>query len=124
MIDIMPRPRPPHLHRETTRHRKSVWYVRIGKGKRVRIPGEYGSPEFMAAYDDAISRAMQAGPIEWARGRLLCLGARALPAVSSLGVTIHRHPAPARSHFPPRREDARDITVLGMEARRHRGRAG
>jgi hypothetical protein len=55
MIDNMPRPRPPHLHREMTRHGKAVWYARIGKGKRVRIPGEYGSAEFMAAYDDAIS---------------------------------------------------------------------
>jgi integrase-like protein len=55
MMGGMPRPRPPHLHRETTRHGKSVWYVRIGKSKRVRIPGEYGSPEFSAAYDEAIS---------------------------------------------------------------------
>jgi integrase len=55
MIADMPRPRPPHLHRETTRHKKAVWYVRISRGKRVRIPGEYGSAEFMAAYDDAIS---------------------------------------------------------------------
>jgi len=39
MIENMPRPRPPHLHRETTRHGKHAWYVRIGKGKRVRIGG-------------------------------------------------------------------------------------
>ena len=32
MIATMPRPRPPHLHREITRHGKAVWYVRIGKG--------------------------------------------------------------------------------------------
>jgi integrase len=76
MIENMPRPRPPHLHRETTRHGKHAWYVRIGKGKRVRIPGEYGSPEFTAAYDEAISgrRApvRPAGPAEgsfaWALG--------------------------------------------------------
>ena len=55
MIENMPRPRPPHLHRETTRHGKHAWYVRIGKGKRVRIGGDYGSPEFTAAYDEAIS---------------------------------------------------------------------
>ena len=48
MIENMPRPRPPHLHRETTRHGKHAWYVRIGKGKRVRIDGDYGSPEFTA----------------------------------------------------------------------------
>ena len=27
----MPRPRPPHLHRETNRHGTTVWYVRLGK---------------------------------------------------------------------------------------------
>lgn len=36
MIDDMARPRPPHLHREKTRHGKHVWYVRIGKGPRTR----------------------------------------------------------------------------------------
>jgi hypothetical protein len=68
MIENMPRPRPPHLHRETTRHGKAVWYVRIGKGNRVRIPGEYGSSEFMAAYDEAISGrrgpVLSTGPAE------------------------------------------------------------
>ena len=33
----MPRPRPPHLQREITRHGKAVWYVRVGHGPRVRI---------------------------------------------------------------------------------------
>ena len=46
----MPRPRPPHLHRETNRHGKMVWYVRIGKGPRIRIKAVYGTPEFEAAY--------------------------------------------------------------------------
>jgi hypothetical protein len=68
MIENMPRPRPPHLHRETTRHGKAVWYVRIGKGNRVRIPGEYGSSEFMAAHDEAISGrrgpVLSTGPAE------------------------------------------------------------
>jgi integrase len=27
----MPRPRPPHLQREVTRHGKAVWYVRVGR---------------------------------------------------------------------------------------------
>jgi integrase len=62
MIEIMPRPRPPHLHRETSRHGKTTWYARLGKGKRVRISGEYGSAEFMAAYDDAI--AGRQGPLQ------------------------------------------------------------
>ena len=38
----MPRPRPPHLHKETTRHGKTVWYVRRTPGPRVRIKAEVG----------------------------------------------------------------------------------
>lgn len=61
----MPRRRPPHLLRETSRHGKPVWYVRTGKGKRTRIKGEFGTPEFDAAYQAAISGALMpksAGP--------------------------------------------------------------
>ena len=36
---MMPRPRPPHLHQETNRHGKIVWYVRIGKGPRISHKG-------------------------------------------------------------------------------------
>src|SRR3990167_2358322 len=50
----MPRPRPPHLHREVSRHGRAVWYVRIGKGPRIRIRPEYGSPEFDQAYRAAL----------------------------------------------------------------------
>jgi hypothetical protein len=53
----MPRPRPPHLHRQVTRHGKTVWYVRIGKGLRVRIRAEFGSPEFDPEYQAAITGA-------------------------------------------------------------------
>lgn len=49
----MPRPRPPHLHSELSRHGKRVWYHRIGKGKRTRIDHSYGSAEFWAAYQAA-----------------------------------------------------------------------
>lgn len=51
----MPRPRPPHLQRQTTRHGKLIWYVRIGRGPKIRIRGEYGSAEFNAAYHAAVS---------------------------------------------------------------------
>ena len=51
----MPRPRPPHLHRQVTQHGKTVWYVRIGKGPRVRIRADFGSPEFDAEYQAAIT---------------------------------------------------------------------
>ncbi len=46
----MPRPRLPHLLKETARNGETVWYVRVGHGPRVRIRGAYASAEFMAAY--------------------------------------------------------------------------
>jgi hypothetical protein len=39
----MPCPRPPHLHREVTRHGKVVWYARAGgssRGPRVKLRAE------------------------------------------------------------------------------------
>lgn len=61
----MPRPRPPHLIYEPSRHGRPRWYVRVDdgslkggrrvRGKRIRILGEYGSDEFMAAYRAAIA---------------------------------------------------------------------
>lgn len=54
MMDSMPRPRPPHLHRETSRHGRTVWYVRVGKGPRTRIAAELGTDEFDAHYRAAI----------------------------------------------------------------------
>ena len=68
----MPRPRPPHLHRETNRHGKEVWYVRVGKGPRIRIKAVYGTPEFGAAYQVAVNgdapqpagKALK-GSLEW-----------------------------------------------------------
>jgi integrase len=60
----MPRPRPPHLIYEPSRHGQPRWYVRLDngstkngkrvRGRRVRIHGEYGSDEFKAAYRAAI----------------------------------------------------------------------
>jgi hypothetical protein len=56
-MEAMPRPRPPHLHRQVTRHGKAVWYVRIGKGPRIRIRSPFGTPEFDAEYQAALSDA-------------------------------------------------------------------
>ncbi len=50
----MPRPRPPHLHRQVTQHGKVVWYVRIGKGHRTRISAAFGTPDFDAEYQAAL----------------------------------------------------------------------
>lgn len=54
MMSAMPRPRPPHLHREVTRHGTGVWYVRVGHGPRIRIKAEFGTPEFDLEYTAAI----------------------------------------------------------------------
>ena len=51
----MPRPRPPHLQREITRHGKAVWYVRVDRGPRVRLKAEFGTPEFDAEYRAALA---------------------------------------------------------------------
>jgi integrase len=54
-VDGMPRPRPPHLHRQVSRHGKAVWYVRIGKGVRIRIRSAFGTAEFDAEYQAAVA---------------------------------------------------------------------
>jgi hypothetical protein len=68
----MPRPRPPHLRREVTRHGTVVWYVRLGEGPRIRIRAVFGTPEFDAEYRAALNGsprpakgAPAAGSIAW-----------------------------------------------------------
>jgi integrase len=52
----MPRPRPPYLSREVTRHGTGVWYVRRN-GKRIRIRAAFGTADFETEYQAAISGA-------------------------------------------------------------------
>lgn len=64
-------PRPPYLQREVHRHRNVKWYVRIRPKPRIRIHGEYGSPEFMTAYRNAINgvenpvASSKSGSLKW-----------------------------------------------------------
>lgn len=60
-MEDMPKPRPPHLHKEKTRHGTTVWYVRIDHGPRIRIKEPYGTKAFYKAYDAAI-RGLPAPP--------------------------------------------------------------
>jgi integrase len=69
----MPRPRPPRLQRQITRHGRTVWYVRRGHGLRIRIRAAFGSPEFEVEYFAAINGApiqvihkkASVGTLEW-----------------------------------------------------------
>lgn len=54
----------PNLSREATRHGKLAWYVRIGKGARIRIESAYGTPEFVAEYTAAIAKLSAAIPVK------------------------------------------------------------
>jgi integrase len=67
----MPRPRPQYLHRQITRHGKAVWYVRVGKGPRIRLRAQYGTSKFTAEYEAALAgkprkpRDAPAGTLAW-----------------------------------------------------------
>lgn len=50
----MPRPRPPHLQRQISRHGTVSWVVRVGHGPRIYIRAPYESPEFKSEYHSAI----------------------------------------------------------------------
>ena len=54
-MEDMRRKLPPYVYREKTRHGRWVLYFRRGKGQRVRLPDEPGTPDFDAAYQAALS---------------------------------------------------------------------
>lgn len=54
--DGMPRKLPLHVHKQKTRHDKWVFYFRMGKGKRIRLPNP-NDPAFKAAYMAALTGA-------------------------------------------------------------------
>jgi integrase len=54
VIGAMPRPRPPYLSREVTRHGKPVWYVRRND-KRTRLRSKFGTPEFEVGYRSVLA---------------------------------------------------------------------
>jgi integrase len=92
LIPDMPRPRPPHLHKETNRHGTTVWYVRVGKGPRVRINGVYGSPEFEEAYQAALRGDAPQPAAKAARGSLewLWMLYRQTPAWTDLALATRK----------------------------------
>lgn len=50
----MPKSKLPHLNHERDRHGKMRWYVRVRHGRRIALPGAYGSVQFMDAYKAAV----------------------------------------------------------------------
>ena len=57
----MPRRRPQYLVREFSRHGKAVWYCRRG-GRRIRLRAEYGTPEFEAEFQAALTGVARPQP--------------------------------------------------------------
>jgi integrase len=94
MMEGMPRPRPPHLHLQITRHGKSAWYVRINKGPRVRIRAAFGTPEFDAEYQAAITGTPRAK--------------KGTPEAGTLGWLVERY------------RDSSDWAALSVATRRQR----
>lgn len=63
LIGAMPRPRWPHLQRQTSRHGKTCWYVRVDRKRpRVRIAAKFGTPKFEAEYFAAVRGEARAAP--------------------------------------------------------------
>ncbi len=66
----MPRKLPLHVHKQKTRHDKWVFYFRIGKGKRIRLPNP-NDPAFKAAYRAALTgtpvevKAVHENTLQW-----------------------------------------------------------
>ena len=118
----MPRKLPPFLHREITRHKRPVWYFRRGKGARIRLPGEFNSIEFLAAYDAALMgtrparRGHAQGTFAWglALYRQSQAWAALSPATQRQRVNVFKHIEAALGEFE----------AEGLEARRHRSRQG
>jgi len=71
----MPRPRPPYLVRDVSRHGRACWYFRRN-GKKIRLPDAYGSKEFLAAYEAALSGNPLPAPAKPGAGSLSWLIAR------------------------------------------------
>jgi len=76
LIHNMPRPRWPHLVRQRSRHGRVCWYVRQGHGPRIRLLAPFGSPEFKAEYQAALSGEQKARAKGAMSGTLLWLWER------------------------------------------------
>jgi integrase len=127
VIDV-PRPRPPYLHRETTRHGKTVWYVRVDKGPRIRLRAEYGTPGFWIEYQAAVSGsarpvrkgAPKAGSLAWLieQYRKSTAWTKYSPATRRQRENIFKQVISTAGH-QPLTQITRAVIVAGRDRRRH-----
>ena len=125
MIEGMPRPRPPHLHRQVTRHGKVTWYVRFGHGPKTRVRGEYGTPEFEVAYREALTGEKPRPVINATQGSLgwLWLLYRQSSAWSNLKPPTRRQRENIMAHVletagaEPLSSISRKVILAGIERR-------
>lgn len=125
MMPDMPRPRPPFLQRMVNRHGAVVWYVRQGRGPRVRVRGEYGTPEFLANYEAALrgeavtKTKAAAGTLAWLIDRYRESGAwtRLSIATRRQRENIFKHIIASAGTKPFARID-RKAVVAGRDRRR------
>lgn len=86
MTEDMPRKLPRYVEKERTRHGRVAFYFRVGKGKRTRLPSP-SSPDFDAAYLDALNAAEPTEPKKVGAGSLAWLIAQYRESGTYLGLS-------------------------------------
>jgi len=121
----VPRPRPQFLQKRISRHGEVCWYVRRGRGKLIRIRGEFGSEAFLAAYEAAIKGEPapvrgkpKSGSLQWLydRYRDSSAWAELSQATRDQRENILHHVMAKSGHEPFRAVQQRDV----MEGRERR----
>ena len=106
----MPRPRPPHLHREVTRHGKPCGTSASVAASAFRIKAEFGTPDFDAEYQAGHQRAATS-----AKGDRVghpCVAPRALPRNARLARSVIGNAQAARGDHSPRSSRRRALSLL------------
>ena len=99
----MPKPKPPHLLREVTRHGLPTWYVRKGHGQRLRLRAEY---DFRRVLDRVSGRAgRRTLTIQSYEGSDACMGVGTVSQEFRMGEQGKFNAASARKHLPGRSQN-------------------
>lgn len=127
----MPRPRPLYVQRLVNRHGNVVWYYHRRPGKRIKLPGGPGHPEFTEAYQRASNaqdaaipagagRKAASGTLQWLFELYLASAhfASLAPATRAARRRILNRIA-AENGQAPLHAITRESIVLGRERRAH-----